>query len=76
MIICKENIIEIETSQLASRGSGLISRCIYINELLKAANLNDKNLKSDPTFDDNGKAVLIFSNKEGTLFDFFIKLLY
>jgi hypothetical protein len=63
-MICRGKIVEIESSELSSR-SGLISRCIYINELLKDAKMNETNLDSDPTFNQNGKAVLMFFNKEG-----------
>jgi hypothetical protein len=63
-MICNGKQIEIEGFDLQSR-SGLISRCIYLNELLTEANMNESNLDSDPLFTQNGKAILLFTDKKG-----------
>ena len=63
-MICSGRQVEIESFDLQLK-SGLISKCIYLNELLAKANLNESCLDNDPVFTANGKAVLLFLNKKG-----------
>ena len=65
-MICSGKQIEIEGFDLLSRG-GLISRCIYINDILVEAKMNETNLDSDPLFTQNGRAILLFTDKKGNL---------
>ena len=63
-MICRGKVVEIECSDLAAK-PGLISKCLYINDLLTKAGLSEHNLDSDPTFTHHGKAILIFTNYKG-----------
>lgn len=66
-MICSGRQVEIESFELSSK-SGLISKCIYLNQLLSEANLSETNLDSDPMFAQNGKTILMFTNKKGNVF--------
>ena len=67
-MICSGKQIEIEGFDLLSKG-GLISRCIYINELLVDAQMDESHLDSDPLFTQNGKTILLFTDRRGKLLD-------
>lgn len=62
IMICKGRLIEIEGSELSDK-RGLISKCLFINKLLSAANLSETNLSSDPQFVES-KAVIKFNNDQ------------
>ena len=66
-MICSGKQIEIEGFDLLSKG-GLISRCMYINELLADAKMNETNLDSDPLFTHSGRAILLFTDRKGLCF--------
>lgn len=68
-MICSGRQVEIESFELSAK-SGLISKCIYLNQLLKDANMNEGNLDSDPLFIQNGKTILIFNTKKGLNLNF------
>lgn len=65
-MICSGKQVELESYELSSK-SGLISKCIYVNELLLDAKMSESNLESDPVFTQNGKTVLLFSSTKGTI---------
>lgn len=67
-MICRGKTIELESFELSGK-SGLISRCLYLNDLLTEANLSETNLESDPIFGagDTGKCSLLFISSKGEL---------
>lgn len=60
-MICRGKTIELESFELSGK-TGLISKCLYLNDLLADANLSELNLESDPVFGagDQGKCTLLF----------------
>lgn len=60
-MICRGKQIELESFELSSRG-GLISKCMYLNDLLNEAAMNESYFETDPIFFPNGKATLIFGS--------------
>lgn len=60
-MICRGKTIELESFELSGK-SGLISKCLYLNDLLVEANMSETNLESDPVFGagDQGKCTLFF----------------
>ena len=63
-MICRGKQIELESFELSSRG-GLISKCLYLNDLLNEACMNESYFESDPVFFPNGKAHLLFGSAKG-----------
>ena len=63
-MICSGRQVELDSFDLQLK-SGLISKCLYINDLLQKASLNESCLDNDPVFAANGKATLVFLNKKG-----------
>jgi hypothetical protein len=63
-MICSGKQVEIESFELTTR-SGLIAKCLYINQLLADANLNESSLDSDPLFTQSGKVILLFISQNG-----------
>jgi hypothetical protein len=67
-MICRGKLIEIQSSELSSK-YGLIAKCMFINNLLKVANLSEKCLCSDPAFLQNeSKAIIKFNDIKGNFF--------
>jgi hypothetical protein len=68
-MICRGKTIELESFELSGK-SGLISKCLYLNELLTEANMSEINLESDPVFGagDSGKCNLYFLSAKGKVF--------
>lgn len=60
-MICRGKQIELESFELSSR-SGLISKCLYLNDLLNEAAMNETYFETDPIFMPNGKATLLFGS--------------
>lgn len=60
-MICRGKQIELESFELSSRG-GLISKCLYLNDLLNEASMNESYFETDPIFMPNGKATLLFGS--------------
>lgn len=60
-MICRGKQIELESFELSSRG-GLISKCLYLNDLLNEACMNESYFETDPVFFPNGKAHLLFGS--------------
>ena len=69
-MICRGKQVELESFELSSRG-GLISKCLYLNDLLNEASMNESYFESDPIFLQNGKATLMFGSAKGepSIFD-------
>ena len=65
-MICRGKQIELESFELSSRG-GLISKCLYLNDLLNEACMNESYFETDPIFMPNGKATLLFGSVKGNL---------
>lgn len=65
-MICRGKTIELESFELSGK-TGLISKCLYLNELLTEANLSEINLETDPLFgaSDTGKCSLLFLSTKG-----------
>lgn len=63
-MICKGKQVEIQNYQL-SKQTGLISKCVYLNQLLNEANMSEDYLESDPIFTRNGKTILNFNSLKG-----------
>ena len=63
-MICSGRQVELESFELSCKG-GLISKCLYIHELLKEASMNETYFDSDPVFSQNGKCLLLFINTKG-----------
>lgn len=67
-MICSGKQVEIESFEFTTK-SGLISKCLYINQLLTEAGLSETNLDSDPMFTQTGKVILLFlSSKDAEEF--------
>ncbi len=68
-MICRGKTVELESFELSGK-SGLISKCLYLNELLTEANLSETNLECDPIFGatDTGKCSLLFLSVKGLKF--------
>ncbi len=64
-MICRGKQVEIESYELTSR-SGLISKCLYLNDLLNEAGMNESFFVTDPIFMPNGKVTLLFASIKGT----------
>jgi hypothetical protein len=62
-MICSGKQIEIESFELTTKG-GLISKCLYINQLLTEAGLTESHLDSDPMFTQSGKVILLFTSSK------------
>jgi hypothetical protein len=62
-MICSGKQVEIESFELTTK-SGLISKCMYINQLLVEAGLSDAHLDSDPMFTQSGKIILLFTSSK------------
>lgn len=60
-MICRGKHIELESFELSSK-SGLISKCLYLNDLLNEACMNETYFETDPIFMPNGKATLLFGS--------------
>lgn len=67
-MICRGKQIELESFELSSRG-GLISKCLYLNDLLNEACMNESYFETDPVFFPNGKAHLLFGSAKGKTAD-------
>ena len=67
-MICSGKQVEIESFELTTKG-GLISKCLYVNQLLAEAGMAESSLDSDPMFTQSGKVVLLFlSSKDAEAF--------
>jgi hypothetical protein len=64
-MICSGKQVEIESFELTTKG-GLISKCLYVNQLLTEAGLNESHLDSDPMFTQSGKVILLFVSSKDT----------
>jgi hypothetical protein len=58
-MICSGRQVELDSVELQTK-TGLISKCLYINDLLNRADLSESSLDADPSFPSSGKVILSF----------------